>query len=93
MIKFLGILDLTAAIFFALNLFLGRFFPDKLVLILGIIILVKGIIFLIILDYISILDVISAVIILLSLTINIHPIISALVALFLLQKGFFSLIS
>lgn len=93
MIKILGIIDLLAAFFFLFNLWLGRFFPDKLVLIFALIILIKGIIFILIADFASAIDVIAGIVIILSLNMHIPFILSALVVVFLLQKGFFSLVS
>ncbi len=95
MIKLFGVLDVLAALaFFLNNNFdkLNHWFPNNLVLILGLYILIKGIIFLIILDFASAIDVICGIIILLSLSFSINPIITFLVTLFLIQKGILSLV-
>ena len=95
MIKILGIFDILTALLFLINNFdkSDAWFPNKIVLIAGIYLLIKGVLFLFILDFASSLDVISAVIILLSLVISIHPVLSLIVIIFLVQKGIFSLLS
>ena len=89
-VKILGILDIFIAVIFWL---FGMFhiIPSNLVLFLGIILLVKGLIFVFNLNITSILDIISAVLIILATSITMPTIVIALVTLFLLQKGVFSL--
>ena len=89
-VKILGILDIFIAVIFWL---FGMFhiIPSNLVLFLGIILLVKGLIFVFNLNITSILDIIAAVLIILATSITMPTIVIALVTLFLLQKGVFSL--
>lgn len=94
LLRVFGVIDFAIAAFFAINIFdkLG-FFPDKIILIAGIVLLVKGIFFLIFMDFASIIDIICGIIIIISIFIPISQIISALVVIFLLQKAFFSTVS
>jgi len=94
LLKIFGVIDLGIAIFFALNLFdKWGIFPDKIILIAGIYLLIKGILFAIILDFASVIDIICAIIMLLSLSFSIAPLISAFVIIFLAQKAFFSIVA
>ena len=89
-VKILGILDIfIAVIFWLFGIF--HIIPSNLVLFLGIILLVKGLIFVFNLNITSILDIIAAVLIILATSITMPTIVIALVTLFLLQKGVFSL--
>ena len=91
-VKILGVLDILTAIFFWIFAFFG-IGPKTLVMILAFYLLIKGVIFLISADIASIIDIISAALIFLSLNFPLPKIIIILVALFLLQKGVFSLIN
>lgn len=94
--KILGITDIFAALFFFMNNYLDKgnfWFPDKIIFIFAFYLLIKGLIFLAFLDFASILDVICAIILFVSLSMIISPLIALFVIIFLLQKGFFSLIS
>lgn len=92
-----GILDILTAILFFINNTFDKggsdWFPNKIVLIAGIYLLVKGIIFIITLDFASTIDVIAAIIILVSIVVHIPVILTAIVLLFLIQKGIFSIVS
>jgi len=90
-LKLLGILDIIIAICFWI---FGMFRFDilaVLVLILGFILLVKGIIFLTGFSISSFLDVICAFIIIASISVSMNVIVVFIVAIYLLQKGIFSL--
>jgi hypothetical protein len=92
--KILGVFDLIAAIFFCINNLFDRadtWFPNKIIVILGFYLLIKGILFVAFLDFASILDVICAIIIFVSLVMPISPILSLVIVFFLLQKAFFSI--
>jgi len=90
--KILGSLDLVAAmVFYLAESF--NLFATKTILIIGIYILVKGILFVITMDLASILDIFSGIIIILSTFITLHSLIIFLVAFFLIQKGLFSLLN
>ena len=91
-IKILGILDIFVGIVFWLFGVFG-IIPKSFILLIGIILLVKGLMFSIKPNITSILDVISAILILSSTSITLPFIIIFLVSLFLLQKGVFSLLS
>ena len=91
-IKFLGILDICAAIFFWIFSFFN-FIPEKLILIIGFYLLIKGAVFLISADIASVLDIICAGFIFLSLSFTLPKFVPILITLFLLQKGIFSLLS
>ena len=94
LIKLFGVLDLLTAIVFLINNNFDKahnWFPNSIVLILAVYLLLKGIFFVLILDFASLIDIICAVIILISLYIWITPILAFLVIIFLAQKGIFSL--
>ena len=94
--KILGVLDLiVAAVFFVNNTFdkSDSWFPDKIVLIMGIYLLIKGILFLLTIDFASSLDVIASIIIIISAWVTIPLILAIIVLIFLVQKGLLSLLS
>jgi hypothetical protein len=91
-IKILGILDIFMGIcFWLFGIF--NFVNSGLILILGLILLIKGIAFLTSLSIASILDIISAIIFIISSSVVMPHLVVILVSLFLLQKGAFSLLS
>lgn len=91
-IKILGSLDIfSAVIVWVAGVF--HIIPSPLLLLVAFYLLAKGVFFLISADIASIIDIICAVIIFLSLSFNMPVFISIIVALFLLQKGVFSLAS
>jgi hypothetical protein len=91
-IKILGILDIFIAIVFWL---FGMFniIPSQFILLLGMILLVKGLIFITGLSITSFLDILSGILILTATAINMPHLVVVLISLFLLQKGIFSLMS
>jgi hypothetical protein len=91
-IKILGTLDIFIAIVFWL---FGMFhiIPSQFILLLGMVLLVKGLIFVTGLSIISFLDILSGILILIATAINMPHLVIVLIALFLLQKGIFSLMS
>jgi len=91
-IKILGILDIFIAIVFWLFGMFG-IIPSQFVLLIGMILLVKGIIFLTGLSITSFIDIICAVLIITSTAMDLPNLVVALVTLFLLQKGAFSLMN
>lgn len=96
LVKLFGILDLFVAIIFFINNNLDKidgWFPDKIVLYAGIYLLIKGLFFVLTFDFASLLDIICAIIIIISIYTPVSLIISAIVIILLLQKGFFSLVS
>lgn len=89
--KILGILDLITALALILSL-LTSLIPSSLILILGIYLLIKGFMFTLIFDFASILDVFSAIIILISAIWSIPLLLGILITLFLGWKGILSLL-
>ncbi|PIN88508.1 hypothetical protein COU61_04620 [Candidatus Pacearchaeota archaeon CG10_big_fil_rev_8_21_14_0_10_35_13] len=93
-LKILGTLDIVTAILFWIYGMFEVIAIEKTVLILGIILLLKGAAFIAGgINVLSLLDIISASIIIIALFMKMPALIVALVALFLLQKGVMSLIS
>lgn len=93
-IKMLGIVDIFIGVcFWLFGIF--NIIPDKFILLLGFILLAKGVIFVINLNIVSILDIFSAlVIILASASDTVLPnLVVIIVTLFLIQKGIFSMFS
>ncbi len=89
-IKILGILDIFIGLcFWLFGIF--NIIPKSFILILGLFLLVKGIIFITGLSVTSFLDIICAVIIITGSSIVLPKIVVILVAIFLIQKGVFSL--
>ena len=91
-IKILGSLD----IFSAIMVWIGAVFhiiPTPLLLLIAFYLLAKGVFFLISADIASIIDIVCAVLIFLSLSFAMPVLVSIIVALFLLQKGIFSWLS
>ena len=91
LLKILGILDIFIGICFWIFSFSG-IISYKFMFILGLILLIKGVIFGITLNIASILDVVSALIILINLE-GMPKLVILLVVAFLVQKGIFSLAS
>ena len=90
-VKILGVLDVFIAVclwFFAV---LGLV-PSKFIFILGIILVVKGLIFILGLSIISFLDIVVGLIIIIASFINMPQFVMILLVLFLIQKGIFSLL-
>lgn len=95
-VKILGILDLIAVIAFLIKNYFdaaGNWFPTTLLLIAGIYLLVKGIIFILTLDFASAIDIISGIIILFAVYFHIPTLLAALLIVVLGQKAIFSLLS
>ncbi|MGV8151776.1 MAG: hypothetical protein ACP5OG_01730 [Candidatus Nanoarchaeia archaeon] len=91
-IKILGIIDiLIAMIFWVFGVF--GIIPSNFILLIGIALLAKGIIFVTGLSFASILDIVCSVLIIAASSIHMPKIIIVIVSLFLLQKGLFSLAS
>ena len=93
MIFILGILDLMAALIFALKFILNNNFPDSLVISAAFYLIAKGAIFLMGADFASILDILSGGILILSIFVKIPLFIFLIVVIFLVQKGMFSFVS
>lgn len=89
----MGIIDILTGLLFFINNSLVKFLPSKILWILGIYLIIKGIIFLLSVDIASTIDIICGVIVLLSIPFVIPKLIAAAVTIYLIQKGIFSLIS
>lgn len=91
-VKILGILDLLAAIVFWIFGIWG-FIPSSIITVFSFYLLIKGVIFIILADkFVSGLDIVCGVIMFLSISFTMSPIIVILVSLYLIQKGIFSLL-
>lgn len=95
-IKLLGIMDIFIAIvFWIFGIF--RLQDNTLmmsfIMLLGFVILVKGVAFVISADIASILDIVCGLIIIGSTAVIMPKVVVIIVALFLLQKGIFSMLS
>lgn len=91
-VKLLGILDLFIAVcFWIFAVF--EIIPNEFIMALGIVLLIKGLVFIVGASPASILDVISAIIIIIASSVEVPHVINIIVALFLVQKGLFSLVS
>jgi hypothetical protein len=91
-VKILGILDLLAAIFFWVFGLFG-IIPQSIIFAFAFYLLIKGTIFLITAErFASILDIACGVIMFLAISFSMPEIVTILVALYLVQKGIFSLL-
>jgi hypothetical protein len=92
LVKFLGILDIFIAIaFWIFAVF--NILPEKFIMALGIILLIKGVVFVLGLSVASIIDIICALVIIIASSTQVPHTVNIIVALFLFQKGLFSLAS
>ncbi|MDO8516829.1 MAG: hypothetical protein Q7S33_01780 [Nanoarchaeota archaeon] len=90
-VKFLGTIDILTAISFWLFISYNLI-PQAFIVFFAVILLIKGVSFLILKDIASLLDVISSLVILASLNFSIPMLLSTLVIFYLIQKGVFSLL-
>ena len=88
--KILGTIDLITAILFWSFMVLDITGLSQIITFLGIFLLVKGIVFATTADIASVLDIISALIIIVGSSFNMHIILVIIVAIYLAQKGLFS---
>ncbi len=91
LVKLLGILDIFVAICFWLFGVL-HWLPERFILILGIILLVKGLIFIAGFSIASLLDIILGIVIAIASSVTLPHVAIVLIALFILQKGIFSML-
>ena len=92
-IKILGLLDIFVAVVFWIFMVFNIQSWSGFVLLLGLFLLVKGIVFITQLSLASILDIISSIAIITASSFELPVIVVVIVSLFLLQKGIFSLLS
>jgi hypothetical protein len=89
-VKILGVLDIFIGLcFWLFGIF--NIIPESFILILGLFLLVKGVVFITGLSVTSFLDIICAVIIIVASSVNMPNLVVIFVAIFLIQKGVFSL--
>lgn len=92
LVKIMGIVDLLAAVLFWIFAFFG-IIPKSGIMLIAFYLLIKGAVFLISADVASILDIVCSLLIFIALSFSLPKILVFIVVLFLLQKGFFSLVS
>jgi len=92
-LKLLGIFDILTGIIFWLFTVFKISSLSSVILLLGLLLLVKGIIFLTNFNIASILDIISSFIILISNSTTVDIIFVSVVSIYLIQKGIISLVS
>jgi hypothetical protein len=95
LLKLLGVLDLIVAFIVFVNAYFFRLFsfPDIFIICAGTYLLIKGILFALVLDFTSFIDIAAGIIILLTLSLTVPHLIMAIVFIYLLQKGIISLVS
>jgi len=89
-IKILGTLDLITAILFWAFMVFDITGISQIITFLGIFLLVKGIVFATTADIVSVLDILSAMVVIVGSSFNIHIFLVILVSIYLAQKGIFS---
>lgn len=89
-VKILGTIDILTALLFWTFMVLEIAGLSQLIVVLGIFLLIKGIAFATTLDVASVLDIFSAMVILVGSSFNIHILLVILVSIYLAQKGIFS---
>ena len=92
-IKLFGIVDFLIAAILLIQNYFFKIFPSSVIWTVGIYLLIKGIAFVIILDFASLIDIICGIIIILTIFFNVPGLLIGAVILWLLQKGFFSIVS
>lgn len=91
-IKILGVLDIFIALLFWIFVVFNVKSLAGLVLLSGLFLLMKGIVFIGSLNITSILDIIGSIVIIMGSSLQIPVILVIIVSLFLFQKGIFSLL-
>jgi hypothetical protein len=89
-VKILGTVDLVTAILFWVFMIFEIAALTDTVLFLGIFLLAKGIVFATTLDIASVLDIFSAIIIIIGSAFGLWTLLVVIVSIYLLQKGIFS---
>lgn len=95
-VKLLGILDIAVATIFFLNnswdKIGGGWLPDNIVFYAGIYLLIKGLMFVWSMDFASMVDIFCGIVILCSIMFQIPIVFASIVILFIIVKGWLSLI-
>jgi hypothetical protein len=92
-VKILGVLDIFVALVFWLFGMFELSVMTGFILVLGLFLLAKGLVFAASFNLISVLDILSGIIIIAATGFAMPKVIVIIVSLFLLQKGIFSLVS
>ena len=92
-LKILGVVDILIGILFWMAMIFKISYFNPILLLLSLFIVAKGIIFLISLDFASVVDVISGFLIIYSINYGLHSLITIIIVIFLVQKGIFSMFS
>ena len=90
-IKLFGILDILIALILIIQNYFFEIFSNKSIWTIAIYLLIKGIAFVILLDFASLVDIVCSIIIILTIFLNVPILLIGAVILWLLQKGFFSI--
>jgi|SRR3989338_8314158 len=96
LVKLFGIFDiLTAIVFFINNTFdkTSNWFPNIIILVAAIYLIAKGLFFVLTADLASLMDIIAGTIMLISFWTAIPLLLAAVVIIYIIQKGLFSLVS
>lgn len=92
-IKLFGLVDILIALIILIQNYFFNLFPAGVILTAGIYLLIKGIAFVILLDFASVVDIICSIIIIFSASMHVSIILIAIIIIWLLQKGFFSMVN
>jgi len=90
-IKIFGILDILIASIILIQNYFFSLFPSSVIWAAAIYLFVKGIAFVILLDFASLIDIVCSIIIILTIFLGVPKLLIGLVIFWLAQKGFFSL--
>ena len=94
-IKAFGILDILAGLLFFIDgtFFKSNLLPDKILWIIALYLIIKGMIFLLSFDVASAMDIICGIIIIFAISFTLPEVLVAIIGIYLVQKGAFSLLS
>ena len=90
-VRILGGVDIALGVLFWVAMVFNIGYFDPLLLLLSLGIIVKGVVFLMGMDFASAIDVISGFLIIYGLNYGLHLLLVVIVSIFLIQKGVFSL--
>ena len=92
-IKLFGIVDILIALVLLIQNYFWKVFPTNVLWAAGIYLLIKGIAFVLLLDFASTVDIVCAIVIILTIFFEVPLLLIGAVILWLVQKGFFSIVS
>jgi len=90
-IKILGILDIFVGLTFWIYGIFDIAAWSGFILLLGLILLIKGVVFILGLAFASIMDIIAGILIIIGSSVELNTIFVVIIAIFILQKGIFSM--